>query len=65
MAPKSLPLFPEGLLEAIFNDISDHEILTPITRDLIGGKFDRNSVTKDISTRLSHADLSETSTQCM
>ena len=48
MAPNSYPNFPEGFVEGFFHDITAQEIVAPITRDLLEGKFDLKSTITEI-----------------
>jgi hypothetical protein len=55
MAPQSIDNFPEGFLLAIFDDLTKNEILAPVTRDIIQGKFDLKGVKIELKTRLARS----------
>ena len=42
MAPESYDHFPEGMVEAVFHKVTQHEIKAPVTRDLVVGDYDLN-----------------------
>jgi len=54
MAPNSYPGFREGFTQEFFDDITAQEIVAPITRDLLEGKFDLKSTITEIATRRSN-----------
>ena len=51
MVPESYERLPEGMVEALFNKITEHEIKAPVTRDLINGQFDLNCGVSEINQR--------------
>ena len=40
MVPESHDKLPEGMLEALFNKITEKEIKAPVMRDLIEGDYE-------------------------
>ena len=55
MAPKSIDNFQEGFLQSIFDDLTNNEILAPVTRNIIQGKFDLKGVKIELKTRLARS----------
>ena len=57
MVPESYERLPEGMVEALFNKITEHEIKAPVTRDLINGSFDLKCGVSEISQRTVTSNL--------
>lgn len=55
MAPESYDKFPEGMVEAVYHKVSQHEIKAPVTRDLVTGDYDLNCGQFEIDIRTINA----------
>ena len=55
MAPESYDKFPEGMVEAIYHKVTQHEIKAPVTRDLVVGDYDLNCGQFEIDIRTINA----------